>query len=330
MADRVAVLAIDDIVPLDFGIATQLFGYPEAPYRLAVCGARRGTVSTTGPYHVQVSAGLQALAEADTVLVPGFEPHTRQLPRAVLAHLRAAYARGCRMVSICTGAFALAAAGVLDGHRATTHWRLTSELAARYPNATVDPDVLYVDDGQVLTSAGVAAGLDLCLHLIRNDFGAAVANAIARQIVVAPYRDGGQAQYIERALPDDRQSPLSATRTWALHHLDETLSVAELAAHAAVSERTFARRFVAETGTTPQRWLAAQRLDLARELLERSDASIDEIADRSGLGSADNLRNYFRRHLRTSPTAYRRAFALASNTELDVRMPQRTASHSSP
>ncbi len=227
----------------------------------------------------------------------------------MLDALRAAHARGARMVSICTGAFALAAAGVLDGRRATTHWRDAADLAARHPRVRVEPGVLYIDEGDILTSAGVAAGLDLCLYILRRDHGAALANRIARRIVVPPHRDGGQAQYVEQPVPEQPGGSLAGTRAWALERLHEPLTVRTLATHAHVSERTFARRFTAETGVPVLRWLHAQRIDAARTALEATEASIDDIAHRCGFGTAANLRKHFHRHLSTTPTAYRRAFA---------------------
>jgi transcriptional regulator GlxA family with amidase domain len=214
-------------------------------------------------------------------------------------------------MSICTGAFALAHAGLLDGRRATTHWDDAGELASRFPAVQVDPDVLFVDDGDVLTSAGVAAGLDLCLHVVRQDHGADVANAVARRTVIAPHRDGGQAQFIELPVPPSVEgaADLAATRAWALERLNEPLDVATLARHALVSPRTFARRFVAETGTTPHKWLLHQRVLEARRLLETSDMPIEEVASACGFGSAASLREHFRRQTGTSPTAYRRTFA---------------------
>jgi transcriptional regulator GlxA family with amidase domain len=309
MTHKLAILALDAVVPLDLAIAAQLMGYPMAPYDVTICGVRAGQVETTSGFAATVSHGLRALSATDTVLVPGFVPHDRVLEPPVLAALRRAYRRGARMVSICTGAFALAQAGVLDGRRATTHWRHAGELAASFPAVTVDPDVLYVDEGQVLTSAGVAAGIDLCLYLIRSDHGARAANAVARQVVIAPHRDGGQAQYIRQPVQPDPGTSMAATRSWAQLRLDTSMTVRDLARHAEVSERTFARRFLAETGTTPLRWLATQRLAIARELLEDGTLSVEEIARRCGLGSTDNLRLYFHRHLRTTPSAYRRAFS---------------------
>src|SRR4051812_22117617 len=304
----VAVLALDAVVPLDLGIPAQVFGtYAETPYTVRLCGERPGPVRTTTGFEVVAQAGLDGLQSADTVLVPGFFPHVRALDERVLGALGDAHARGARMVSICTGAFALGAAGVLDGHRVTTHWRDALELQERYPSLRVDPGVLFVDEGQVLTSAGVASGIDLCLHIVRRDHGAALARRIARRIVVPAPRDGGQAQYVEQPLPEG--GSLAATRAWALERLHEPLTVAELAAHAHVSERTFARRFHAETGVAPLQWLHAQRVDAARAALEAGDANVDEIAHRCGFGTAANLRKHFRRRLATTPTAYRRAFA---------------------
>ncbi|MEZ3179418.1 DJ-1/PfpI family protein [Streptomyces pimonensis] len=308
---RVAVLALDDVLPLDLGIPAQVFiTVPGSPYRLTLCGRTTRPVTTAAGFAVTVTAGLGAVREADTVIVPGYAPHQRELPRTVLSALAEAHSRGVRLVSICTGAFALAAAGVLDGRRATTHWKHADELAARYPTVSVDPDVLYVDEGRVLTSAGVAAGIDLCLHLVRRDLGARTANEVARTLVSAPHRDGGQAQYIKRPLaPEEPGVALAATRAWAVARLHEPLTVPRLAAHAHMAPRTFARRFVTETGTTPLRWLLAVRLDLARELLETTGLAVDHIADRCGLGSPSNLRLHFRRVLGTTPTAYRAAFA---------------------
>ena len=303
------VLALDAVVPLDLAIPAQVFGnYEETPYRVTVCAAAAGPVPTTTGFPIVAQAGLEALGEADTVLVPGFTPHLRVPPDPVLEALRSASERGARMASICTGAFALAAAGVLDGRRATTHWRDTADLARLYPAVHVEPDVLYVDEGTLLTSAGVASGLDLCLHILRTDHGAALASHIARRLVVPPHREGGQAQYVDQPLPAHAGGSLAATRAWALEHLHEPLTVRTLAAHAHVSERTFARRFTAETGVPVLQWLLARRVDAARAALESTSASIDDIADTCGFGTAANLRKHFRRQVSTTPTAYRRTF----------------------
>jgi transcriptional regulator GlxA family with amidase domain len=241
------------------------------------------------------------------VIVPGYEPH-RWVPPAVVDTLREAHTRGRRLVSVCTGAFAPAEAGVLDGRRATTHWQNTEELARDFPLVTVDPDVLDVDDGDVLTSAGVSCGIDLCLHIVRRDLGAPAANTVALAIVAAPHREGGQAQYVQAPVGLHETSSLAPTRGWALERLREPLTVATLADHAGVSPRTFARRFTEESGLTPLRRLLRARLNLARELLEGGDASIEHIAHRCGLGTATNLRLHFRRRFGTTPTAYRRTF----------------------
>jgi len=308
MRHRIAVLALPDVVAFDLATPFQLLGQH---YDVDLCATEPGPIPTTSGFPLLASRGLDAVAEADSVLVPGFDPraHGWPPPRPALRALQAARARGVRVASICTGAFALGAAGLLDGRRVTTHWRHAQRLAELYPNAHVDPDVLYVDEGDLLTSAGVAAGIDLCLHLLRRDHGVEAANAAARQAVVAPHRGGGQAQFIQRAVPPTDDGCLEATRAYALQHLDEPLTVMQLARHACTSERTFNRRFRAETGTTPLRWLHAQRVDHARRLLESSDLPVETVAQRCGFGSAAILRQHFRRATATTPTAYRRTFA---------------------
>jgi AraC family transcriptional regulator, transcriptional activator FtrA len=240
--------------------------------------------------------------------VPGIGDGAWPLPPEPLAALRAAAARGTRVASICTGAFVLAAAGLLDGRRATTHWRYAQRPARASPAVTVDPGVLYVDEGDVLSSAGVAAGVDLCLHMVRRDFGAEASNAVARRMVVAAHRDGGQAQFVERPLPVAAGDGLASTRAWMEERLAEPLSVEAMARHAGYSPRSFARRFRAETGTTPLQWLIGRRVAEAQRLLEGTHLSIEEIAGRAGFGTAVALRQHFARLLATSPTAYRRAF----------------------
>jgi len=310
MADhRVSILVIDDVVPLDAAIPAQVFGVEELPYRVSLCTHDGTPARTTSGFSLMPQGDLRTVARADTVIVVGYWPPTRALPEEVPAALARAHTRGRRLVSICTGAFALAAAGVLDGRRAATHWKFADELAARFPAVEVDRAVLFVDDGAVLTSAGVCCGIDLCLHIVRRDLGARVANKVARGIVAAPHRSGGQAQFIEQALPaDDRASSLASTRQWALRRLAKPLTVRELARHAHVSERTFARRFVAETGVTPVQWLLSARIDLARELLETSRLSVEHIAERCGLGTPANLRVHFRRAVGVPPSDYRRTF----------------------
>ncbi len=306
-AHRIAVLALEDVVLFDLATPFQLLG---RHYELTLCAQEPGPVQATSGFPLVAAHGLDALLEADTVVVPGFAPQAwPPEDGGVLDALTAAHARGARIASICTGAFALGAAGLLDGRRATTHWRYAAQLAELCPNADVDPDVLYVDDGDLLTSAGVAAGIDLCLHLLRRDHGVEAANKAARQTVVAPHRPGGQAQFIERAVPPSDDGSLEDTRAYALQRLDEPLSVAQLACHAHTSERTFNRRFRQETGTTPLKWLHAQRVDHARRLLEASDLPVEAVAQRCGFGSAAILRQHFRRATSTTPTAYRRTFA---------------------
>jgi transcriptional regulator GlxA family with amidase domain len=265
-------------------------------------------VATTSGFALVVNGGLDEIRAADTVIVPGFEPPLRRPPQPVLDALAGARDQGRRVVSICTGAFALAAAGVLDGLHATTHWQHIDDLERQFPSVRVDRDVLYVDEGDVLTSAGVCCGIDLCLHIVRRDLGAVVANKIARGLVAAPHRDGGQAQYVPAPVADIGNTALADTRAWALQRLGQSLSVIDLARHAGTSQRSFMRRFTEETGVTPLQWLVNVRLGLARELLETTGHSVDQVARDCGLGSAANLRLHFRRALDTTPTAYRRAF----------------------
>jgi transcriptional regulator GlxA family with amidase domain len=311
---RVALVLLDGVVFHDVGIALQVFGprlprpdRPDQPYVLTACGVRPGTVASTSGLRISVDAGLEALAEADLVIVPGTDV-THPVPPRLLDALRGAHARGARLMSICTGAFILAEAGRLDGRPATTHWGFCADLAARYPAVRVDPDVLYVDDGDVLTSAGLSAGMDLCLHVVRQELGAEIANGIARWNVVAPHREGGQAQFIQAPVADAPDGGLASTRTWAQAHLREPLDVATLARHAHMSERTFARRFRAETGLTPKQWLLSQRVLHARRLLERTDLDIEGVASEAGFGSAASLRIPFHRATSPRPTAYRATF----------------------
>jgi transcriptional regulator GlxA family with amidase domain len=305
---RVVALALPSVVAFDLSIPAQVFGHPDEHrrYRFQVCTPTPGLVATTTGFSVYVDRELAALAEADTVVVPGYVPH--DVPAGEVSQaLRAAADRGARMVSVCTGAFALAGAGLLDGRRAATHWRDAALLAARHPEVSVDAEVLYVDEGSVLTSAGLAAGIDLCLHLVRLDHGVEEAARVARRMVVAPYREGGQAQFLERPLPTVGDG-LAATCEWMLRRLAEPITVADMAGHAGWSPRTFARRFVAETGLTPMRWLAAQRVFEARRLLESTDLSVDQVAARSGLGTAANLRLHLARGVATTPSSYRRSY----------------------
>ncbi|SNR83138.1 GlxA family transcriptional regulator [Actinoplanes regularis] len=305
----VATLILPGAAPLDVGIPAQVFAPRHGlNYRSVPCAVQAGPVPGRDGLGLHVDAGLEALDEAGTIIVPGFANPAGPIDPRVLDALRTAAFRGTRIVSICGGAFALAAAGLLDGLRATTHWQLAPVLAREYPKVTVDGRVLFVDEGQVLTSAGVAAGIDLCLHLVRRDHGVQASNAIARVLVAAPYRSGGQSQYVPRTIPEPLGDVFAVTREWALRHLEEPLTVDVLARHAGVSARTFGRRFVQDTGYTPMQWVLRARVDLARELLERSGLGIDQIAARVGVGTGANLRMHFQRILGTSPSEYRKTF----------------------
>ncbi|WP_405896908.1 DJ-1/PfpI family protein [Streptomyces sp. NBC_00727] len=307
---RVAVLVLDGAKPLDVGIPAQVFTTRASmPYEVRVCGAAPGPVTGGDGLAYLVTHGLEALGWADIVFVPGYrQPDRDDPPRAVIEALVAAHGRGARLAAISTGAFALAATGLLDGRRATTHWHYTRALAAKYPLIRVDENVLFVDEGSVLTSAGAASGIDLCLHVLRGDLGVAASNYAARRLVAAPYRSGGQAQYVPRSVPEPLGERFAATREWALHRLGEPLTLDALARHAAVSPRTFSRRFVEDTGYTPMQWVMRARIDLARELLERSERAVEQIAADVGLGTGANLRLHFQRILGTTPSEYRRTF----------------------
>ncbi|QEN13059.1 GlxA family transcriptional regulator [Mycolicibacterium sp. ELW1] len=315
---RIAVLWVEPVVGFDAAIAPTLFGAAtgadgKALYEVVTCGLSRAPVATTNGYAMVPAAGPEVLATADTVVIPGTRYAPARARGELDADLAAALATirpGTRIVSICTGAFVLAAAGLLNGRPATTHWRFADDLRALHPEVMLDENVLFVDDGDVLTSAGLAAGIDLCLHIIRRDHGAAVANEAARYCVVPPWREGGQAQFIERQVPPDPHGHTStaATRQWALGHLDEPLSIEQLARHAQMSERTFCRRFRDETGQSPGGWVRSRRVERARELLETHDLPVDEVARRAGLGSGANLRHHLRRGLGMSPSSYRKVF----------------------
>lgn len=308
------MLTLPGVLALDFAIPVHVFGaWEDGPYAVTVCTEIPGPVLVAGAPAMLIEHGLDALADADTIIVPGqAQPISPSEP--VRAALAVAAARGARMVSICTGAFVLAAAGVLDGQRATTHWQQTSTLARDFPAVTVDPDVLYVDEGNVLTSAGVAAGIDLCLHIIRTDAGAVAANQRARALVASPHRTGGQAQYIDRPAMPQRAGTLDELRAWILCHLDEPHTVDQLARQACLSRRTLIRRFHDETGRPPMHWLLAARIDRARELLEATDEPIETVARLSGLGTPANLRTLFKRHTGVPPSTYRSTFHRPART----------------
>jgi transcriptional regulator GlxA family with amidase domain len=311
---RIVALCLDGLVAFDLTAPAQAFALAARPdgtplYEFSTCSLGGAEVATTSGFGLRPQFDLEALRGADTVVVPAYAGILEPPPQPALAALRAAADRGARKLSVCTGAFALAHAGLLDGRRATTHWAWAGELARRFPAVAVDPAALYVDEGQVLTSAGLSAGIDLSLHAIRHDFGAAAGERVARHMVAAPHREGGQAQFVKRP-PREIGGSLEPTRSWAAERLSEPLDVAAMARHAGVSSRTCARRFREDAGTTPLQWLLARRVLEARRLLEESELPVETIAWRCGFGSAVSLRDHFRRATATTPTAYRRTFAV--------------------
>ncbi|MCW0214516.1 MAG: helix-turn-helix domain-containing protein [Pseudonocardia sp.] len=308
----VALATAGHLLHFELGVAYEIFGNPprepldltDSWYDVQLCGP--GPVRV-GPFVVEPDHGLERLARADTVIVPACADVEEPPPDLVDA-VRAAHEAGARVASLCTGAFVLGAAGLLDGRRATTHWAHTAELSARHPRANVDPDVLYTDDGSVLTSAGKAAAVDLCLHLVHLDHGAAVANSVARRLVVPPHRSGGQAQFVTTPMPAGGDHALAHLLAWVLQRLDQPLTVADMARRAATSPRHLGRRFRAVTGQTPLRWLLTQRVRRAQELLETTDEGIDAIARATGMGTATTLRRQFKRVVGVPPDSYRRTF----------------------
>ncbi|MEV7008120.1 helix-turn-helix domain-containing protein [Streptosporangium sp. NPDC051022] len=316
---RIVVLALPGFLLFDLAIPGQIFdsglrGHAGGPrYDVSLCGLEPGLVMSSTGVPVGVAHGVRALRAADTVIVPGKVSPEEPVAPEILAELRAAHARGARIATICTGAFVLAQAGLLDGRRATTHWANAARLAEVHSEIRVEPEVLYVDDGEILTSAGVAAGIDLCLHMVRTDHGVEIANHIARHTIVPPHRSGGQAQYIERPVPERVGGSLEATRLWLTEQLHRPVSLADMAAHAHLAERTFTRRFRAETGVSPLQWLQQRRLDHARRLLETTDVTVDVVAARSGFPSALALREHFRRVTGTTPGQYRATFLSPSS-----------------
>ncbi|MET8693342.1 helix-turn-helix domain-containing protein [Streptomyces bauhiniae] len=315
---RVAVLALDGLIPFELGIPHRIFGRPTDAqgrplYEVVTCSVRPpGPVETSADFAVHVPHGPEALAAADTVIVPAsYELGPVFEDGRLTPELAAALARvrpGTRFASICVGVYVLAAAGLLDGRPATTHWADADRFQELFPKVRVDAGVLFIDDGDVLTSAGVAAGIDLCLHMVRRDHGTAVANDVARRMVVPPHRDGGQAQYIHRPLPEPQLATTTAARAWALGRLHEPLQLRDLAEREAMSVRTFTRRFREETGVSPGQWLTAQRVELARQLLESTDLSVDQVARDAGFGTAQSMRQHLQQALGVTPTAYRRTF----------------------
>lgn len=315
-AGLVAVVVYDGLSLFEYGCAVEVFGLPrpemgDSWYRFAICAGEPGNIR--GPAGIRVSAdgGMELLAQARTIVVPGWRGIDYPVPDDLCIALRDAHERGARVMSICTGAFVLAAAGLLSGKRATTHWRHADALAARYPDIQVEPDVLYVDAGNVLTSAGSAAGIDLCLHLIRRDLGPRAANHVARRLVMPPHREGGQAQYIEEPVSRHPSNALSPLIDAIRASLDADWSIEKMAAQAAMSGRTFQRHFVGAMGMPAGEWLLLERIRKAKQLLEESHFSVDEVAIRVGFGAAATLRNHFKAKLGTSPTYYRRRFEAA-------------------
>ena len=310
----VVALAYEGLSMFELGIVVETFALPRPElavpwYRFQVASVERRPIRALGGVTIRAGAGLSALRFAHTIVIPGWRNIDETPPRPLLVALRRAYDRGARIVSICSGVFLLAAAGLLDGRRATTHWRDTARLAERFPRITVEPNVLYVDEGRVMTSAGSAAGLDLCLHIIRKDYGAEIANRVARRLVIPPHRDGGQAQYVTEAVTTAAATGLARLLVWAQSNLHRNLTLAELARHAGMSERSFARHFRADTGTTAHQWLVHQRIIAAQRRLETTKDSVDRIAEAVGLGTAATLRHHFRHRLETSPARYRTRFS---------------------
>ncbi len=320
MLRTVSVVLLPHVAPFELGVACEVFGIDRSDtggpvFDFRVCAQQPGPLPTKGgAFGLHVEHDLSATLDADLVVVPAYGVDPQAVPEPVLEALRAAHARGAWILSICSGVFALGEAGLLDGRACTTHWMHAQTLARRFPKARVDPSLLYVDDDRVLTSAGTAAGIDASLYLVRRELGASAAATIARRMVVPPHRDGGQAQYVDTPLPCDADT-LAPLLEWVVEHLDHEHSVPTLAARALMSERTFARRFRAETGTTPAAWLTRQRVARAQELLERTDLTVDEVARRAGFGTAAVLRHHFARSLGTSPQSYRRTFACPARGE---------------
>ncbi len=311
MLKKIVLLAIPGTAPFEFGVICEVFGIDRSAmggpaFDFTIATAVPGPVRTSLGFDMIISSGLDAAADADLVAVPAHS--TGSVDEAYLAVIREAEARGAWVLSVCSGAFVLAQSGILDGRRATTHWMHTDALAARYPRTSVDPDVLFIEDRHVVTSAGTAAGIDAALHIVRRELGAAATNVIARRMVVPPQRDGGQAQYIAFPIQKDCADSFAEVAEWMLENLREDLTIEQLARKALMSSRTFARRFKADMGTTPAAWLNRQRIIRAQHLLEATDRSLEQIATDTGFGAAAVMRHHFLKVLQTTPTAYRRAF----------------------
>ncbi len=313
----VAVLAYDGVNVFELGLAVEVFGLTDMGagwYRMVVCSERPGEllVANNG-IRIMADSGLNGLARADMVIVPGLLDIDKAPSMSLLDALRRAHRRGARVASICSGVFVLATAGLLEGRRATAHWAQTELLSSRYPAIHVDPNVLYIDDGDIMSSAGRAAGLDLCLHIVRRDFGAEVANRVAQRLVIPPHREGGQAQYIPQPVHKTEGDALASVFAWAQCHLDHDLAIERLASRARMSRRTFIRRFEEAVGVSPGEWVVQARVSRARELLEATQLPIERVATATGFGSAEALRHHFRRRLGTSPAHYRAAFRTSAS-----------------
>jgi len=314
MRHKVVAVAYDRLCTFEFGCVVELFALPRPEltvpwYEFAVCAAERGPIRATGGIRLIVPQTLCALDSADTIVIPGWRSPQEPPPPPLLAGLRRAFERGARLASICSGVFVLAAAGVLDGKRATTHWKYVAQLAARYPRIRVDMNALYVDEGRVLTSAGSAAGLDMLLHLVRRDHGAKIANQVAQRLVIPPHRDGGQAQFVPRPLEADERGRLARLMDYIRAHLAAPHAIGSLAARAAMSPRTLQREFAVATGQAPYEWIVGERIERAKELLETTRLTAERVAARVGMGSAESLRHHFRQRVGTTPAQYRRRFS---------------------
>jgi AraC family transcriptional regulator, transcriptional activator FtrA len=314
MRHRVVALAYDKLCTFEFGCTVELFAQPRPEltvpwYEFAVCAVERGPLRAMGGLRLTGQHDLRLLDRADTIVMPGWRSIEEQPPARLLKALQRAYRRGARLCSICSGVFVLAAAGVLDGRRATTHWKYAPTLAARYPRIRVEPNALYVDEGQVITSAGSAAGLDMLLHLVRRDHGAKIANQVAQRLMVAPHREGGQAQFVPRPVASDERGRLARLLDFIHAHPEARHTLKSLAARAAMSTRTLQREFRAATGQAPYEWIVGERIGRARELLESTGLAQAAIAERVGIGSVESLRHHFRRRVGTTPARYRARFA---------------------
>jgi transcriptional regulator GlxA family with amidase domain len=312
---RVAILAIPHVIPFNVITPIQVFEHvPDQRYRTFVCSFSKGLIYNRSGLRIMADYGVEALSYADTILVPGFDTCHQPVPERVLAALRTAHVRGTRLASICTGAFVLAQAGLLDRQTATTHWAQADELARNYPQIAVDPRVLYTDNGNIITAAGYTSGVDMCLHIIRKDHGQRIANLVAKTLVASPHRNGGQAQFIDRPVPPERSRRLDRTLQWMLDNLGDNISVTDMARHAGLAARSFARRFEAEIGESPLQWLIEQRVRHAQLLLETTSLPIDTIAGRCGFGTAMSLRLHFKRIAMVTPTDYRKTFGGAEQS----------------